>query len=191
MAKDERVFILGEDILDPYGGAFKVTSGLSSTFPKRVITTPISEAGIVGLAAGMALREYRPVVEIMFGDFFTLIADQLINHIAKFRWMYNDQVHVPKVVPDEVQQISEAISDLIVWQVFVREENADNARPHVPRFLQLDTPVRPPELHLFHLGAIVGQPGHVDPDESKSVPIQKELGALRTHKVAGSPWYGP
>ncbi len=98
MARDERVYIIGEDILDPYGGAFKVTSGLSSSFPKRLITTPISEAGLVGIAAGMALRGLRPVVEIMFGDFFTLIADQLINHIAKFRWMYNDQVNVPIVI---------------------------------------------------------------------------------------------
>jgi pyruvate/2-oxoglutarate/acetoin dehydrogenase E1 component len=98
MARDERVYIIGEDILDPYGGAFKITSGLSSSFPQRLITTPISEAGLVGIAAGMALRGLRPVVEIMFGDFFTLIADQLINHIAKFRWMYNDQVNVPIVI---------------------------------------------------------------------------------------------
>ena len=98
MGQDQRVYIIGEDILDPYGGAFKVTSGLSSSFPKRVITTPISEAGLVGIAAGMALRGFRPVVEIMFGDFFTLIADQLINHIAKFRWMYNEKVNVPIVI---------------------------------------------------------------------------------------------
>lgn len=60
MTKDERVYIMGEDILDPYGGAFKVTRGLSSSFPKRVITTPISEAGIVGLAAGMAFKRSTP-----------------------------------------------------------------------------------------------------------------------------------
>jgi len=98
MENDERVFVLGEDILDPYGGAFKVTRGLSSKFPDRVLTTPISEAGIVGVASGMALRGLRPVVEIMFGDFVTLITDQLINHASKFRWMYNDQVRVPIVV---------------------------------------------------------------------------------------------
>ncbi len=95
---DERVLILGEDLLDPYGGAFKVTRGLSTAFPDRVLSTPISEAGFTGLAAGMALRGLRPVVEIMFGDFVTLIADQVINHIAKFRWMYNDQVRVPLVI---------------------------------------------------------------------------------------------
>ena len=96
--QDESVVLLGEDILDPYGGAFKVTKGLSSSYPDRVLTTPISEAGIVGIAGGMALRGARPVVEIMFGDFLTLAADQLINHLAKFRYMYNDQVNVPVVI---------------------------------------------------------------------------------------------
>jgi pyruvate/2-oxoglutarate/acetoin dehydrogenase E1 component len=98
MESDGRVYILGEDILDPYGGAFKVTRGLSTRFPERVLTTPISESAIVGVANGMALRGLRPVAEIMFGDFVTLIADQLVNHAAKFRWMYNDKVRVPIVV---------------------------------------------------------------------------------------------
>jgi pyruvate/2-oxoglutarate/acetoin dehydrogenase E1 component len=97
-AADPRVYLLGEDILDPYGGAFKVTRGLSTAFPQRVLTTPISEAGIVGVGTGMALRGLRPVIEIMFGDFLTLAADQLINHATKFRWMYNDQVRVPLVI---------------------------------------------------------------------------------------------
>lgn len=98
MESDERVYLLGEDILDPYGGAFKVTRGLSTKFPNRVLTTPISEAAIVGLATGMSMRGLIPVAEIMFGDFVTLIADQLINHASKFRWMYNDLVKVPIVV---------------------------------------------------------------------------------------------
>jgi len=98
MHSDESVYLLGEDILDPYGGAFKVTRGLSSQFPGRVLTTPISEAAIVGVATGMALRGLRPVVEIMFGDFVALAADQLVNHAAKFRWIYNDLVRVPLVV---------------------------------------------------------------------------------------------
>jgi pyruvate/2-oxoglutarate/acetoin dehydrogenase E1 component len=98
MQADERVIIIGEDILDPYGGAFKVTQGLSTAFSERVLSSPISEAGIVGISAGLAMRGLRPVVEIMFGDFITLAADQLINHVAKFRWMYNEQVHVPLVI---------------------------------------------------------------------------------------------
>ena len=98
LAADQRVVILGEDILDPYGGAFKVTRGLSSVYPDRVLTTPVSEAGIVGIASGMALRGLRPVVEIMFGDFITLAADQIINHVSKFRFMYNEQVRAPLVI---------------------------------------------------------------------------------------------
>jgi pyruvate/2-oxoglutarate/acetoin dehydrogenase E1 component len=92
------VYLLGEDVLDPYGGAFKVTQGLSSRWPERVLTTPISEAGLFGVAAGMALRGYRPILEIMFGDFITLGFDQIVNGIAKFREMFDDQVRVPLVV---------------------------------------------------------------------------------------------
>ena len=72
METDERVVVLGEDLLDPYGGTFKVTRGLSSRFPDRVFTTPISEAAIVGVASGLALRGLRPIAEIMFGDFLFL-----------------------------------------------------------------------------------------------------------------------
>jgi pyruvate/2-oxoglutarate/acetoin dehydrogenase E1 component len=98
MADDERVIVLGEDVLDPYGGAFKVTRGLSSQFPDRVLTTPISEAGIVAVATGLALRGYRAVVEIMFGDFLFLAGDQIVNHAAKYRAMFNDKVRVPLVI---------------------------------------------------------------------------------------------
>lgn len=98
LERDPRVYVLGEDILDPYGGAFKVTRGLSTKFPDRVLTTPISESAIVGISSGLALRGLRPVAEVMFGDFVTLTADQLINHAAKFRWMYNDNVRVPLVL---------------------------------------------------------------------------------------------
>ena len=98
MAEDKRGFILGEDIEGPYGGAFKVTKDLSQTFPGRVKNTPISEAAIVGIGNGLALAGMHPVCEIMFGDFMTLAADQIINHASKFKWMYNDQVTVPTII---------------------------------------------------------------------------------------------
>ena len=82
----------------PYGGAFKVTQGLSDAYPDRVLTTPISEASLFGVAAGMALRGRRPILEIMFGDFIALGFDQVVNGISKFREMYDDQVTVPLVV---------------------------------------------------------------------------------------------
>jgi acetoin:2,6-dichlorophenolindophenol oxidoreductase subunit beta len=98
MQDDPQVVLLGEDLLDPYGGAFKVARGLSSAFPEQVLTTPISEAGITGIAGGMALRGMRPVVEIMFGDFTTLITDQVINHLVKFNGMYHGQAQAPVVI---------------------------------------------------------------------------------------------
>ena len=98
MGEDERVIVMGEDLLDPYGGAFKVTRGLSAKFPERVFTTPISEAGFTGVAAGMAMRGLRPIIEIMFGDFLMLAADQVLNYITKCEWMYNHQAQVPIVI---------------------------------------------------------------------------------------------
>jgi pyruvate/2-oxoglutarate/acetoin dehydrogenase E1 component len=95
---DDRVVLLGEDVLDPYGGAFKVTKGLSSSYPDRVYPTPISEGAIVGLCTGLALRGLRPVGEIMFGDFLTLCADQIINSATKFPLMYEGKVTVPWVL---------------------------------------------------------------------------------------------
>jgi len=98
LKEDEGVYIAGEDVRDPYGGAFKVTKNLSLDFSDKVLTTPISEAAIVGMATGMAMRGLRPIVEIMFGDFITLAMDQLINHSAKFSMMYALKVNVPLVV---------------------------------------------------------------------------------------------
>ena len=81
-----------------YGGAFKVTAGLSDAHPGRVRNTPVSEAALVGLGCGLALGGYRPVVEIMFGDFMTLATDQWVNHAAKFAAMYGSGVRLPLIV---------------------------------------------------------------------------------------------
>jgi pyruvate/2-oxoglutarate/acetoin dehydrogenase E1 component len=98
LSDDSRVVLLGEDIADPYGGAFKVTRGLSTAFPERVRTTPISEGGIAGISAGLALAGYRPIAEVMFGDFLTLMFDQVVNHITKYQAMYAGQTTCPVVV---------------------------------------------------------------------------------------------
>jgi len=98
LERDERVFLLGEDIEGPYGGAFKVTKDLSQLFPGRVRNTPISELAITGISNGLALSGMKPVLEIMFGDFVLLALDQIINHAAKFNYMYADQVKVPLVL---------------------------------------------------------------------------------------------
>ncbi len=92
------VILIGEDLLDPYGGAFKVTKGLSTEFPGRVLATPISESAIIGAATGMAMRGFLPVAEIMFGDFITLCTDQIVNSATKFPLMYGVSVNVPVVI---------------------------------------------------------------------------------------------
>jgi 2-oxoisovalerate dehydrogenase E1 component len=98
LAADDRVYIFGEDVESPYGGAFKCTADLSSRYPGRVRNTPISELAIVGLGNGLALNGMLPVVEIMFGDFVTLAMDQWVNHAGKFAFMFADRVSMPLVV---------------------------------------------------------------------------------------------
>ncbi|HLU73219.1 MAG TPA: transketolase C-terminal domain-containing protein [Nonomuraea sp.] len=95
---DASVRVLGEDVLDPYGGAFKITKGLSSRFPGQVLATPISENGIVGVAGGLALAGGKAIVEIMFSDFVTLAFDQIVNFAAKSVSMYGRPVRLPLVV---------------------------------------------------------------------------------------------
>jgi len=100
MERDERVFIFGEDITIGYGGGgmFGATRGLADRFGlDRVIDTPLSEVAIAGAALGTAMVGLRPVAEIMFGDFISIIMDQLVNNVAKMRWVLNDEVDVPIV----------------------------------------------------------------------------------------------
>lgn len=98
MRKDPSVFLIGEDI-GVYGGAFGVTQGLLEEFgEERVIDTPISEAAIAGAAIGAALLGMRPVAEIMFFDFMTLCADQIVNQAAKIRFMFGGKAKVAIVV---------------------------------------------------------------------------------------------
>lgn len=94
---DPDVMLIGEDLHDPYGGAFKVTAGLSEHFKHRVISTPISEAGITGAGIGLAMAGKKPIVEIMFADFLTLCMDQIYNHAVKFPGMFEDS-SVPLIV---------------------------------------------------------------------------------------------
>lgn len=98
LSSDERMVFLGEDILSPYGGAFKIAKDLSFINPAKVFSTPISEAAIAGIANGLALNGFKPFAEIMFGDFITLAFDQIINHASKYHHMYNKKVTCPVVI---------------------------------------------------------------------------------------------
>jgi pyruvate/2-oxoglutarate/acetoin dehydrogenase E1 component len=95
---DPRAYLLGEDVLDPYGGAFKITKGLSARFGDRVLGTPISEGGIVGVGGGLALAGDTAVVEIMFADFITLGFDQIVNFASKSVSMYGRRLPMRLIV---------------------------------------------------------------------------------------------
>lgn len=98
MRVDDRVILLGEDVAR-YGGAYAVSKGLLEEFgPNRVIDTPMSESVIVGAALGAAAVGGRPVAEIMYMDFMTLVMDQLVNQAAKLHFMFGGQMSAPMVV---------------------------------------------------------------------------------------------
>ena len=98
MRRDSRVCILGEDVAEA-GTPFKVLSGLVEEFGKeRVIDTPISEAGFTGVGVGAAMTGMRPVIDIMFGDFLTLVMDQIVNQAAKVHYMSGGKWKVPMVL---------------------------------------------------------------------------------------------
>lgn len=129
MENNQKAYLIGEDILDPYGGAFKATAGLSDKFPERVWTMPICENGFVGMSGGMALGGIFPIVEIMFGDFLTVCCDQIINYIAKYRQMYGWQVEMPLIIrtpmgggrgygPTHSQSIEKCFSGIPGLQIF-------------------------------------------------------------------------
>jgi len=98
MERDEKVFLIGEDI-GPYGGVFGVTKGLYEKYGfERVKQTPISESAIIGAAVGAAITGLRPVAEIMYLDFITLAIDQIVNQAAKLYFMSGGQTNVPMVI---------------------------------------------------------------------------------------------
>jgi pyruvate dehydrogenase E1 component beta subunit len=98
MRRDERVFIMGEDVAEA-GTPFKVLVGLVDEFgPERVLDTPISEAGIAGIGVGLAMTGMRPIVDIMFGDFVGLVMDQMFNQAAKIHYMSGGKLNVPLVL---------------------------------------------------------------------------------------------
>ena len=98
MLRDDRVFLMGEDI-GKYGGSYAVTKGLLDEFgPERVLDTPIAESGIVGAGIGAAMGGLRPMVEMMTINFSFLALDQLVNSAAKLYYMSNGQINIPMVV---------------------------------------------------------------------------------------------
>jgi pyruvate dehydrogenase E1 component beta subunit len=98
MQRDERVFLMGEEVAE-YDGAYKVSRGLLKEFgPMRVVDTPIAELGFTGIGVGAAMVGLRPVIEVMTWNFALLAIDQIVNSAAKMRYMSGGQVGVPMVI---------------------------------------------------------------------------------------------
>jgi len=100
MERDERVFCIGEDIGIPggWGGAFTVTLGLEAQFPERMVNTPISENGFIGVALGAAMMGLRPIADVQYSDFLFCAMDQIVNQVAKMRYMSGGRLTVPLVI---------------------------------------------------------------------------------------------
>ena len=104
MERDEKVFLIGEDVASEGGGAYGVSLGLADAFGKRrVIDTPITESAIIGAAGGAALTGLRPVAELMFIDFLGVCLDQLMNQIAKFRYMFGGRASTPVTISPAIR----------------------------------------------------------------------------------------
>jgi pyruvate dehydrogenase E1 component beta subunit len=97
MERDPTVFIIGEDLV-AHGGIFGQFRGLPEKFPDRIIDTPISETSIVGAGVGAALTGMRPIIDMHFADFVTTAMDEIVNQMAKIRYMFGGQARLPLVL---------------------------------------------------------------------------------------------
>ena len=98
MTRNPKMMMWGEDVADPKGGVFGVTRGLSDMFPDRVFNAPLAEASIAGVAGGMAIAGYKPIVEMQFGDYLWPVAQQLRDEIPTVRWRSNGEWNCPVVL---------------------------------------------------------------------------------------------
>ncbi len=186
MERDDSVFVLGEDV-GAYGGIFSSTTGLLEQFgPGRVMDTPISETAFIGLATGAAVEGMRPIVELMFVDFFGVCMDQIYNHMAKIHYESGGNVKVPLVLMTAVGggYSDGAQHSQCLWGTFahlpglkvVVPSNPADAKGLMIAAIRDDNPV----VYMFHKG-IMGLPwmaknprslGPV-PEEAYEVPIGK------------------
>lgn len=186
MTRDENVFVLGEDV-GAYGGIFSSTTGLLEKFgPDRVMDTPISESAFIGTAIGAATEGMRPVVELMFVDFFGVCMDQIYNHMAKIHFESGGNVRVPMVLTTAVGggYSDGAQHSQCLWATFahlpgmkvVVPSNPYDAKGLMTAAIRDDNPV----VYMFHKG-LLGLPWMAEnpratgavPEETYEVPIGK------------------
>lgn len=175
MKQDENVIVIGEDV-GPYGGNFKTTAGLWSEFgDTRVIDTPISEAGFTGAGLGLAITGMKPVVELMFGDFVAVAMDQLINQIAKMRYMSGGKIKVPIVIRTNIGagRSSAAQHSQSLHAFFMHVPGFKIAMPSNPYDAKglLKTAIRDESpVMFFEHKMLYNQKGFV-PDEEYTIPF--------------------
>jgi pyruvate dehydrogenase E1 component beta subunit len=188
MDRDPRVFCLGEDIAVPggWGGAFTVTLGLEQKFPDRMINTPIAELGFFGVACGAAMMGMRPIVDVQYGDFLLLAFDQIVNNIAKMRYMSGGQITMPLVMRAPVgatgrgsqhaQNVERYFTGVPGIKV-VAVSNAYDAKGILKAAVRNDNPVMIIEHKLLYGSkGVRAESGAVDatreiPDEDYTVPL--------------------
>ncbi len=183
MLRDERVFLMGEDIGRNWGGAFKVTKGLAEEFgDDRVRDTPISENAIAGAALGAAITGMIPVAEIMFGDLITLAMDQVCNQAAKLRYMFGGQTSVPLVLRSVFgggkNLASHHSQSLEAW--FMHTPGLKIAVPSFAYDVKglIKTAIRDPDPVMFFEHKLVYDRKEGVPDEEYLIPF----GKARVHR---------
>ena len=178
MERDENVFVMGEDI-GAYGGIFGATSGLLEKFgSERVRDTPISESAFIGAALGAASKGMRPIVELMFVDFFGVAMDQIYNHIAKAHYMSGGQVKMPIVITtaigggySDAAQHSQCLYGLfahVPGLKIVIPSNSYDAKGLMISAIRDDNPV----MYFFHKG-LMGLGWMPSPEEA-AVEVPEE-----------------
>lgn len=175
MRRDVRVFLFGEDI-GRYGGAFGVSFGMLDEFgPERIKETPISEAAIVGAAAGAAMVGMRPIAEIMFMDFILLAMEQLVNQAAKVRFMFGGKASVPMVIrmpagsgTGAAAQHSQSLESLLIHIPGIKVVNPST--PYDAKGLLLSS-IRDPNPVCFIEHKLLYKTKGEVPDEEYIIPL--------------------
>jgi pyruvate/2-oxoglutarate/acetoin dehydrogenase E1 component len=175
MRRDERVFLFGEDI-GRYGGAFGVSYGMLDEFgPERIKETPISEAAIVGAAAGAAMVGMRPIAEMMFMDFILLGMEQLVNQAAKVRFMFGGKATVPMVIrmpagsgTGAAAQHSQSLESLLIHIPGIKVVNPST--PYDAKGLLLSA-IRDPNPVCFVEHKLLYKSKGEVPDEEYTIPL--------------------
>jgi acetoin:2,6-dichlorophenolindophenol oxidoreductase subunit beta len=186
MERDPNVFVMGEDV-GVYGGIFGATEGLFQQFgPERVIDTPISETAFIGAAIGAAAEGMRPIVELMFVDFFGVCMDQIYNHMAKIPYMSGGRVKLPMVLMTAVGggYCDAAQHSQTLYATFAHLPGMKVVAPSTPYDLKgmMISAIRDdnPVVFMFHktlqglgwMDQLDASVGHV-PEEAYTVPIGK------------------